>query len=91
MAADKIVPTVNYCYICGQLVRQENGGGVHSAFPDGHEAEPVEHHARTCGRCDGTHRCRECRGQGSVGTVMCVYCDGEGRCQCVQPQDRGSW
>ena len=91
MAADKIIPTVSYCYICGRLVRQTPGTWVHAPIPEGQEADAPEHEARTCAKCDGTHRCRECRGRGSVGTVLCVYCDGDGRCQCVQPHDRGSW
>ena len=88
---DETIPTISYCYVCGQHIRRQNGGWVHAPYPDGHDAEPIEHHARACQYCQGTHRCRECDGHGSVGTIMCPACDGEGGCACVHPQDRGEW
>ena len=89
--AKKIIPTVNYCYICGQRVRREHGEWVHASHAEGHMADPRDHDARTCGKCHGTHRCQECDGKGAVGMIMCPECDGDGGCACVHPRERGNW
>ena len=89
--ANEINAMVSYCFVCGQRVRREGEGWVHEPFPDGHDAEPLTHHARTCQDCEGTHRCRECAGKGAVGMIMCPLCEGDGGCACVHPRERGSW